>query len=150
MKVIFLLFRAQKFKKQKSQNRGGQAKICFALNSRFLYLEKTQKKKIFETNLRVIGLSRALQRKNPKMPNMVKNRKKRSIFNIFQKFQKHVKSYLILYQNAKFGGPGVNIELFRTKKLILRISENIWYLRLKFLQFFFHFLSPPSVFALET
>ena len=77
--------------------------------------------------------------------------KKGPIFNIFQKFQKHVKSYPILYQNAKFGGPGVKNVDFRVKKLIFRILENIGYLRLKFFgKFFFQKLSPPSVFALET
>ena len=77
--------------------------------------------------------------------------KKGPIFNIFQKFQKHVNSYPILYQNAKFWGPRVKNVDFRAKKLTFRILENIGYLRLKFLEnFCFHFLSPPSVFALET
>ena len=58
-------------------------------------------------------------------------------------FKKNVDNYPISDLHAKFWGPRVKIEFFRVKRLILRISENIGYLRLKFLQFFFHFLSPP-------
>ena len=72
--------------------------------------KKTQKKKIFETNLSVIGV-----RENAKYGQKLK---KGPIFNIFQKFQKHVNSYPILYQNAKFGGPRVKNVGFRAKKMI--------------------------------
>ena len=117
----------------------------------FVYLEKIQKKTIFETNLSVIGLSGTQRRAKIRKCQIWSKIEKRPIFNIFQKFRKHVNSYPILYQNAKFGGPRVKNVGFRAKKLIFRILENIGYLRLKFFRkFFFQKLSPPSVFALET
>jgi len=41
--------------------------------------------------------------------------KKGLIFNIFQKFQKDVNSYPMLYQNAKFGDPGVKMWILGSK-----------------------------------
>ena len=75
--------------------------------------------------------------------------RKNAKFRLFSKNPKNVDNYPISDLHAKFWGPRIKNEFFRAKKLILKISENIGYLRLKFLHFF-QILSPPSVFALET
>ena len=99
----------------------------------FLHIRKKHKKRKF---LRLIwalsdfrGPRGARKTENAKYGQKLK---KGPIFNIFQKFQKCVNKYPILYQNAKFGGPRVKNVDFRVKKRFLRVSENTWYLRLKF------------------
>ena len=85
----------------------------------FTYSQKTQKKKIFETNLSVIGLSRAHGMWKSENAKYGQKSKKGPIFNIFQKFQIYVNSYPILSQNSKFGGPRVKNVDFRAKNWFL-------------------------------
>ena len=83
---------------------GGTTLIFFnKIFNIFAYSEK--KHKNIETNLSMIGtFAGPAASENPKMQNIVKNRSKGQ-FPKIQKICKYI--YPILYQNAKFGGPGV-------------------------------------------